>query len=286
MVVRPSAGKESVDAGWKADHFIYRHHRFRDRGLGKKKDSNTNKEAESESYRKQSTCTVRQAAVYLQGDEPPLALQYFFPRIFENPLPPFENSAKLSNVASKFGGDKLPCISSGESIALGPAVCFDSVSPIIRWVSEGTLQLSFNQIIRFDSCYLAKQISVAGDHAPVLTVRLDLIEGLASWPTELFVPSPGTVRMERVSSPGQGVSPPKPLKEVPPQYPMVALGQRLQGRVVVAAVIGSDGSVRRLEPVASPGPVLTKAAIDTFKKWKFRPATDHRVSAEAIRLND
>lgn len=58
-----------------------------------------------------------------------------------------------------------------------------------------------------------------------------------------------------------------------PSYPENARQLRLQGDVEVEAVIGENGAVESVTPVAG-NPVLTRAAADALKRWKFAPFTD------------
>jgi protein TonB len=57
---------------------------------------------------------------------------------------------------------------------------------------------------------------------------------------------------------------------VAPQYPAQAKQARLQGTVVLQAVIGKDGSVTSVHALRG-NPVLTQAAIDAVKQWRYRP---------------
>ncbi len=58
--------------------------------------------------------------------------------------------------------------------------------------------------------------------------------------------------------------------KVPPQYPPLARQARIQGIVVLAAVIGCDGAMQSLR-VVSGHPLLVPAAIDAVKQWRYRP---------------
>jgi len=59
-------------------------------------------------------------------------------------------------------------------------------------------------------------------------------------------------------------------RSVKPVYPPDAKAARVQGPVVLHAVIGPIGQVQSVE-VVSGHPLLTQAAIDAVKRWKFRP---------------
>lgn len=71
----------------------------------------------------------------------------------------------------------------------------------------------------------------------------------------------------RVSS---GVTDGLLMHKVMPQYPPAAKSARMQGTVVLAAVIGKDGTVKDLKVVSGP-PVLAQAAMTAVRQWKYKP---------------
>jgi periplasmic protein TonB len=75
------------------------------------------------------------------------------------------------------------------------------------------------------------------------------------------------VQKVRVSS---GVAQGLLVHQVKPQYPPLARQARIQGVVVLQAVIGKDGTVEDLR-VISGHPMLTAAAIEAVKQWRYRP---------------
>src|SRR5579863_4504673 len=68
----------------------------------------------------------------------------------------------------------------------------------------------------------------------------------------------------------QGVSTGLLIKKAPPNYPEKAREERIQGSVVLRAIISTKGAVTELTPV-SGDPLLTSAAIKAVKKWKYKP---------------
>jgi len=58
--------------------------------------------------------------------------------------------------------------------------------------------------------------------------------------------------------------------DVTPQYPPEAGRERIEGTVVLLAVIGKDGGVRDVR-VESGLPLLAQAAIDAVKQWRYKP---------------
>jgi len=60
------------------------------------------------------------------------------------------------------------------------------------------------------------------------------------------------------------------IHDVPPQYPPEAGRERIEGTVVLLAVIGKDGSVQDVQ-VVSGLPLLAQAAMDAVNQWRYKP---------------
>jgi periplasmic protein TonB len=68
----------------------------------------------------------------------------------------------------------------------------------------------------------------------------------------------------------QGVTRGLLLEKVEPKYPSIAAAARIQGVVVLSAVISKTGKIENLELV-SGHPMLVPAAIDAVRQWRYRP---------------
>jgi protein TonB len=98
-----------------------------------------------------------------------------------------------------------------------------------------------------------------GGQNPVLTQIAKMV------PPSIAKPAP--VQKLRVSS---GVAAGMLVQQVKPQYPQLAVQARIQGTVVLQAVIGKDGRVHELQLV-SGHPMLAPAAMEAVKQWRYRP---------------
>lgn len=67
------------------------------------------------------------------------------------------------------------------------------------------------------------------------------------------------------------IQPPKRIKFVKPEYPELAKRIRAQGVVILQCVTDIYGNVVRIKVLSSPHPLLTKAAIDAVRQWKYEP---------------
>ena len=82
----------------------------------------------------------------------------------------------------------------------------------------------------------------------------------------------------RVSS---GVAEGLLVHQVTPVYPPMAWQLRIQGTVVLAAVIAKDGTVKSLR-VVSGHPMLTQAAMEAVRQWRYKP---YRLDGEPVEAN-
>lgn len=66
---------------------------------------------------------------------------------------------------------------------------------------------------------------------------------------------------------------PRAVASPAPTYPEGARKHRLQGVVIVQAVIEKDGSVSRIRVLKHLHPTMDEAAVEAIRKWRFEPAT-------------
>ena len=77
-------------------------------------------------------------------------------------------------------------------------------------------------------------------------------------------PPPGPLRV------GGNIKEPARTKHVPPVYPPIAQQAKIQGVVIIEAIIGTDGKVREAR-VLKPLPMLDQAALDAVRQWEYEP---------------
>ncbi len=79
-------------------------------------------------------------------------------------------------------------------------------------------------------------------------------------------PPPPALRPLRVSRVMEG----NLVHRVQPEYPALAKMARVQGAVVLHAVISKQGTIKGLEVMSGP-PALVGAAVDAVRQWRYRP---------------
>jgi periplasmic protein TonB len=75
--------------------------------------------------------------------------------------------------------------------------------------------------------------------------------------------------------PGNGVISPRLIQEIKPGYTSEAMRAKIQGVVLMEAIVNVDGSVGNVHITRSLDPTfgLDQEAIKTVKKWRFAPGT-------------
>ena len=92
---------------------------------------------------------------------------------------------------------------------------------------------------------------------------------ISSTANTAMVPKLAPVAPKRVRI-SQGVTRGMLLQKVEPRYPVIAVSARIQGDVVLTAIISKTGTIENLT-VLSGHPMLVQAAIDAVKQWRYRP---------------
>ncbi len=75
--------------------------------------------------------------------------------------------------------------------------------------------------------------------------------------------------------PGSGVTPPRVLREVKPDYTEAARRGAVEGDVLLEVVVLADGSVGRVQVVSGLGFGLDERAVRAVRQWRFHPAERH-----------
>jgi protein TonB len=104
-----------------------------------------------------------------------------------------------------------------------------------------------------------------GELSGVIGGIISSSSSLAAAPT-LSKPVP-TVQRVHIS---QGVTKGLLIYKVEPTYPPLAQQARIQGVVVLTAIIGKDGNIQNLQVVGGH-PMLAPAAIEAVKHWRYKP---------------
>ena len=143
------------------------------------------------------------------------------------------------------------------------AFCSDE-SGTVRASSDGkaTTCLSSGEIVRELGQGNRTVIVPSGDAGPVN-------QQTPSKPAAHASPgAPGKALRVRVSA---GIAQGMLMTRVNPVYPAEAKKARVQGSVLLHAIITTDGSVQSVDVISSDSPLLSQSAEDAVRQWKYRP---------------
>jgi TonB family protein len=87
------------------------------------------------------------------------------------------------------------------------------------------------------------------------------------------------VEAKKVDTPGE-LTPPSPRLKVDPVYSRAAIDERIEGDVVLHAMIRSDGLVDHIEVLKRLDARLDESAKAALSKWRFHPATKQGVPVD------
>lgn len=106
---------------------------------------------------------------------------------------------------------------------------------------------------------------------PASEPSLSLIEGppLLGDVAGAALPPPPITPTEPVR-PGGAISRPERIHYVAPEYPPLARTARVEGTVILEAVLDAEGTVREARVLRSV-PLLDAAALDAVRQWRFTP---------------
>lgn len=127
-----------------------------------------------------------------------------------------------------------------------------------------------NKITDFNGVSYAQEVTLQYAGLVAMVGHVDLLEAYTPTEAELAPVQP----VEKpVLLPGiaAGVLAGKMIKKVKPTYPQSAKSNRIQGTVVLAAIISKQGTISSLDVFVSPDKSLSDAAVDAVKHWTYQP---------------
>jgi TonB family protein len=154
--------------------------------------------------------------------------------------------------------------------ALADAGLGDESLALCRW----------NEAQDLDPNFVKADFSDFGDAGKLLTRHAK--SPSAADPARLNPPEP--IQLDEGSekfTPNGHVVRPEILSKTPPEYPLAARKERLEGKVVVQAILERDGHVLHTKLLQTQPKGLGLAAADAICGWSFKPAT---LEGEPVRV--
>jgi periplasmic protein TonB len=152
------------------------------------------------------------------------------------------------------------------------AVKVETVKPVVRLITAGKLlqprAIPKNVVVFKEAALPPEPPPGAGVFGGVDSLLGGLGEGATGVaPPPPPPPPPPKITRTKV---GGNVQAAKIIARPNPIYPALARQARIQGKVVLHAIIDKQGRVSQLE-VVSGHPLLVKAALDAVQNWRYQP---------------
>ncbi len=97
----------------------------------------------------------------------------------------------------------------------------------------------------------------------------------------ISIPEPPAAQPQAPRRVGGDIKPPQRLSYKAPQYPATAQAARIEGTVILEAVIDADGAVQNVR-VSKSVPLLDRAAIEAVQQWRYTPTRLNGVAIAVI----
>lgn len=216
-----------------------------------------------------------------------------------NPVPNSEalKLAKLRRVVNPFPKVKLTCVEAAvpmesdagaSPVGLFPLYCFEMDLPVLRFSgSYGTATTNYERIGKLNGHFLATDFTINDLGKPFVKVHLEQGNLLNTVNDADFVPPadafpvPSPVKIDPKELIGKkhgeaihlasGVTTGRKLSGQQPEYPVNAKRVRIQGTVVLQAIIAEDGHIRQLHVVSAPDTILAYSSLVAVRTWTYEP---------------
>jgi TonB family protein len=175
-----------------------------------------------------------------------------------------------------FGKNRLDCTAQkvilvGATNAQPTTVCVKPQTTDVLIVEGigGTEMLVRPSTGKFHDTYVALEVQIGFQGRSAITGKITTMQSFDPAKSEVKLSSaasqPDVVRISGGIIAGHRTG------FVEPEYPELAKIRHANGSVLLHAVIGKDGRVEQLVPIASTAPMFTDAAIRSVKQWKYSP---------------
>lgn len=151
--------------------------------------------------------------------------------------------------------------------------CMDAYKGILRRVVDDAWNMTFrySDYEPFGDKSFPRLIEVApSDESDFVEIRVVQLAAVDQPDLRMFLPVKGAKTVATAAR-CKTIEPAKLKKMVRPEYPREAQNAGISGVVKLYAEVGSDGVPRGMWPLNSAPPILTQAAIDAVKRWRYRP---------------
>lgn len=182
------------------------------------------------------------------------------------------------------GKPSLDCIFLRSSSAQAPAVlgatptyCMKADSDsLLMSLDFGSQEIVRGSIGRFQGKEVAVDAVVTVDNIKAATEHVESLVAEAAPESEFAVSVDTPEVVPAIVASGDPVTLDtlgSAVSQAQPVYPAQAKQEYLAGRVVLRAIIATDGSVRSIQVISSSNSIFETSAIGAVRQWKYKPST-------------
>jgi TonB family protein len=211
-----------------------------------------------------------------QGDWPREPLSAITSMIAGPTFPHISDDTVFENFQQSFGAKAVPCTAFKKrnwkiAVKDSPSFCFAPTNAVLVHASSyhASSQTVFEHIRSLRGHYLAYDMKRYLDGKLWLKIHVETLEGLSQAGRSGMTPPAGALPViPRLHLTEQ--APDRLISKVNPDYPLNSKLDRLQGTVIVNALIDKEGHVAWVRALA--GPVrLQQPSLDAVRQWVFKP---------------
>src|SRR5262245_15612581 len=103
--------------------------------------------------------------------------------------------------------------------------------------------------------------------------------------TEKEIPTPTSEDTPIAEPPPADIVKPVLTHRVNPEYPEVARKARVEGVVILEAIINKNGDVENVKVLRGVHPLLDQAAVNAVLKWRYKPPTSNGKVHTTVTVN-
>ena len=232
------------------------------------------------------TTYVTDTGTYRIGDQyGPAVAESLVRQKLVSPMPGESDSegATLKRVNDPFSKAKLTCFEYahdikhqlGESpVGLYPLHCFDPQQPMLRFSgSFGLFNTIYEKVGSLDHHFIGIDTTISDKGKPF--VNAHLVEGnlLSALDESVFAPPAEATKLPeggKAKIEGGLIAGHK-LGGSNPTYPSAAKAARIEGKVILSAVIGEDGHIHQMRVKSAPDTSLAISALAAVRDWTYQP---------------
>jgi TonB family protein len=155
---------------------------------------------------------------------------------------------------------------------LYPEYCVNNALPILLgYYSFRSVLVKCLNTIKMQGKSMPRELLISDGSNEILEAQVDPFDLLS--PNDSALTPPNDARQvdpKRVEV-GDSIESRLLIRKIQPVYPDDAKAAHVQGKVVLKALIGSDGGVRDLRLVSAPSPSLALSAFRSVSQWQYEP---------------